>query len=198
MPDPEPRDSRSLSPAVPAPVPIAAARERAIGRLKECYARDDLSMEEYEGRVTAVYDAATVEALAALTVDLPDVGTAPSPARAAPFRIAAVLSNFERAMSVVVPAELEIRAWLGNVEIDLRGARFSPGVTEIALDNFMGNIEIQLPAGTQVENFGTSFLSNFECQEPRGSPHALASATPAAIVRFTGRTVLGNVTVVVG
>jgi hypothetical protein len=85
----------------------------------------------------------------ALVADLPAVAADPATGVSAPVttrRIAAVLGNVEQSNSGVIPSRLELRAVAGNLELDLTGARFAPGVTEISIRAFMGNVEIQLPA----------------------------------------------------
>ena len=175
----------------PLPPTLEAARERAIARLTESFARDALSMELFEQRVAAAYDAGTVAALDALVADLP----AASPAVAAPpLRIEAFLSNVEREAILALPLRVHVRALLGNVVLDFSDAQLETGVTEISLRNLLGNIEIRLPAHVRVENQAHILLGNFECRQQRGATGAVPAET---VVRFTGRVTLGSVTVTV-
>lgn len=173
--------------SLPAP-PLAAARERMIARLSGSFARDELTLEEYEHRLTLVYDAPSVDALAAIGADLPDASTAVVPQAAAPGRIVALLSSVVRGGQGEVPRQLSIRSWLGNVEMDLSGSTFVDGVTEIRLDVVLGNVEIDLPPDVRVADESSTILASFENR--RGS-----GAEGGPMVRFTGNVVLGNVEV---
>ena len=187
---PEPADPRPMGQTpLPAPAPVAAAREAAIARLTESFARDELSVAEFEGRVAHAYEASSMEALAALTTDLP----AQAASALAPLKIRTALGNLERGGPIALPAHVEIRAFLGNVQLDWRAAQLHPGVTEIEVHNFLGNIEILLPAGVRVEGQPHGFMDNFECRDAQGAP-----GPPGPVVRFTGRTLLGSVAVRLG
>ena len=172
------------------------ARDAAIERLSSAYARDLLPVEEFERRVALVYRASTTEALEGMTADLPAEAPVPaeagSTAPAAPpgERITATFSSVERSGHAVIPAHLEIRTVLGNIELDLRNAAFEPGVTHIEVFNFLGNIEVKLPPDVAVENRGGAFLGSFAA---RAMAAAEGTAPPSSTVRITGRAVLGNV-----
>src|SRR5437763_16828741 len=109
-------------------------RERVVAQLSDCFAHDLLPVEEFEFRVDAAYRVATREQLDALVADLPtsgfsDLPDAPAMAR----RISATLSNVEQSSNGLVPSTLEVRSTLGNVQLDLTRARFTPGVTAIVI-----------------------------------------------------------------
>ena len=177
----------------PTPLAVAEAREETVARLTESFALDELSLAQFEGRVANAYDATSLEALAALTGDLPrHAGSASMPALP-PLRLDAKLSNLVRGGQVALPKRIEIRAFLGNVELDWRAAEIQPGVTEVDVHNFLGNVEIRLPAYVQVEHQGSAFMGSFECRQPQARP--ASARAPQTIVRFTGRTFLGAVTV---
>lgn len=172
-------------------------REAAITRLSAAFARDILPLDEFERRTAEVYRVTTLAKLDELLGDLPTPDAARASARRVPAglevmppRITTVLANLERGGQVVVPSRLEVRAVLGNVELDLRDAEFDGGVTEISVDAILGNVEIALPDRVEVENHGSAFLGSFSARRRRGSRRAEA---PAATVRITGRAVLGNV-----
>jgi hypothetical protein len=178
------------------PAIAAAERERLIEQLAEAFAHDVIPLEEFERRVELAYRAPSQTELMALAADLPAVVAdqptgvnAPATAR----RIAVVLGNVEQSNSGIIPTRLELRAVAGNLELDLTGARLAPGVTEISIRAFMGNVQIQLPAGAEVENLGTGFLGSFECHGLPGQ--GARSPGHTGVVRLTGRAVLSSVEV---
>jgi hypothetical protein len=110
--------------------------------------------------------------------------------------VGVVLGSIVRDMHAV-PRVLDVRTVLGNVELDLTHASFAPGVTEIALHAFMGNIEIQLPAHVGVEDHVSAVLGSFEYRRhPRATSWA-ESHHVASVVRFTGRVTMSSAEVVI-
>ncbi len=179
-----------------APPVSPAAREKVIALLTELYAHDHLTLDEFERRAAAAYAARSQADLAALTADL---GDAPVPATRASLpsmNIGVVLGNIVRDMHAV-PRRLEVRTVLGNIELDLTRATFAPGVTEISLRAFMGNIEIQLPPHVGVEDHVSAVLGSFEYRRhPRASSWVEGSRV-ACVVRFTGRVTMSSAEVVI-
>jgi hypothetical protein len=176
-------------------VPLGAERERVIARLSEAFAQDQLEVEEFERRVSLAYEARATAALVRLTRDLPAAAAPPALRDEPPAQIASVLSSVVRRGPSVVPRRLELRSWAGNLELDLREAAFSSGVTEIAVDVVLGNVELRLPHGVEVENTTRAILASFEARHPGRPQGAPPLVSPRAVLRFTGRVVLGNVTV---
>jgi hypothetical protein len=183
-------------------------RDRAIARLSEHFAADQITVDELERRLDLVYQAKSAAELASLTADLPAPLVAPTSARTASAavagssmsrapaggairRIRTFLGNIERSGAIDVPAYLEVRSVLGNIELDFRDATFGP-YTEIAVRAVLGNVEITLPEGVRVENDGDGVLGSFECHT---TPGARPLTGTAPVVRLTGRTILGNVEV---
>ena len=173
------------------------ARDIAVAQLSEAFANDLITLDELERRIASAYAASGTAELATLTRDLP---LAPVPGTAAgqhvsfpdaPQRVSAVFGSVERSGFVDVPRRLELRVFAGNIELDLSRARFAPGVTEVVIRSFMGNVELMLPPNVLLENYGESFLSSFENQGA-----GLDDAGPgASIVRITGRVVMSSVEV---
>jgi hypothetical protein len=169
-------------------------RDFVVHQLSEHFAADRISVEELERRLDLVYNAASPQALAAITADLPPIVHLPTArvGRGAPFqRIKALLSNVERGGLMDVPSRLDIRATLGNVELDLRDASFGP-FTEISIRSVLGNVEITLPLGVRIENDGEGILGSFGSHV---APGTMPMVGTAPIVRLTGRCILGNVEV---
>lgn len=176
-------------------------REVVVRQLSEQFAADRLTMDELERRLDLVYKATTPAELAVLTADLPAFPSSLSPS-ALPAggralgvhavmstRVRALLGNVERGGLMEIPSRLEIRATLGNVELDLRDAHFG-AVTEISIRSLLGNVEIVLPSGVRVENDGRAILGSFTSDVATG---AMPMVGTSPIIRFTGRALLGNV-----
>jgi Domain of unknown function (DUF1707)/Cell wall-active antibiotics response 4TMS YvqF len=183
------------APALTPPV-SPAARERVIALLTERYAQDHLSLDEFERRAAAAYAARTPDKLAALTADLGDAGVPATRASLPAQNVGVVLGSIVRGMHAV-PRVLDVRTVLGNVELDLTHASFAPGVTEISLHAFMGNIEIQLPPHVGVEDHVSAVLGSFEYRRhPRATSWA-ESHHVTCVVRFTGRVTMSSAEVVI-
>ncbi len=179
-----------------------AERERVVEALSTHFANDDLSMEEFEDRLERAYKAASTPQLATLLADLPALDASDAAARAptllappgdVPARgvMMAVLSGTERKGSWLVPRHLKVVAVLGGVELDLREARFAPGVTEIDVTAIVGGVEIIVPPGVRVESFGAAFLGGF--QSRAGDATALTPYNP--VIRLSGIAIVGGVDV---
>lgn len=152
------------------------------------FADDCLSLDEYERRVAAAYQARTLNELDALVTDL-DRSTSLS-ATPEYARIVTVLSNNERNGAMPVPHRLDIVCMLGNVELDISGATFAPGLTEIDISATLGNVELTVPLGVRVESSGNAFLGNFDCKVPNIIGYA---GETERVIRITGRAVLSSV-----
>jgi hypothetical protein len=186
--------------------PTADDRERVAMFLSERFADDTLTLEQFEDRVAAVYRVATRRELDALSADLvaPESPRSPAALRRAAVAVAdtvpahgrrfAVLSNLEQHNIAVAPRVLDVSTLLGNVELDLSGAKFGAGETEIHVNAIFGHIGIKLPSGAAVEQRGSGFLSSFECQP---SPFASARRLGPKVV-ITGLAVFGAVEIVFG
>jgi hypothetical protein len=178
------------------PMVSPAAREQAIAVLTERFANDHLTLEEFERRTAAAYSATTPSGLAELTADL-GVTAVPGTRSSLPtMNIGVVLGSVVRQMDRV-PRQLEVRTVLGNVELDLTQAIFPPGVTEISLHAFMGNIEIQLPKQVGVEDHVSTVLGSFEYRRHPRAASWVESSGIASVVRFTGKVTMAAAEVVI-
>lgn len=189
--------------------PLASAREEAIEFLSECFARDVLTVEDFERRAELALGARTMAELGAAIADIETggpvaaAGQNPSLARLrratadlpasrirATDRAIAVLGETKRA-GVWIPArQTTAVAVLGSSVIDLREARFGPGETAVSALAVMGSVEIIVPPGLYVECAGSAVLGSFEEQRQ-------AVATPfgagAPFLRVDGCALLGSV-----
>lgn len=62
-----------------------------------------------------------------------------------------ILGSTERRGAWPVPRHLDVRVLLGSAELDLRHARFAPGLTIIDVDVTLGSVEIIVPPDLAVE-----------------------------------------------
>ena len=178
------------------PTVSPAARERVIALLTERYAQDNLTLDEFERRAEAAYAARSPNELAALTADL-SAGEVPVARASLPAgSVGVVLGSIVRDMHAV-PRALDVRTVLGNVELDLTRASFAPGVTEISLHAFMGNIEIQLPPHVGVEDHVSAVLGSFEYRRHPRASSWVESSKITSVVRFTGRVTMSSAEVVI-
>lgn len=204
-------------PKSPAPLgPSAPQREQIIDRLTRSFAEDALTMDEFERRAELVYGAASMTELQALVADLPapvesgavTTGGKQTGSMVTGDRISTLLGSTERRMPAHIPRHLTIRTMLGNTELDFRNSKFEPGITEVHVKCFMGNVEISVPDGVRVELLCSSVLANVgtdgsdaiddSVENLLENPIGTAVATPASatsVLRVTGRAILANVEV---
>lgn len=184
------------------PVPLAAARERAIELLSEHFANDRLTMDELDHRLERAYAATSVAELNALTSDLPDERPAMAPTQAVTRsadldragesgRIVAILSETKRGGLWSVPADVRVTAAMSNLTLDLRSARLSAGITDLNLNAVMASVQIILPPGVRVVESVRAFMASVTDD----SYSALASDPSIPIIRLTGRAVMAEVKV---
>jgi hypothetical protein len=196
----------------PSRVALREAREATIEQLSESFARDELSLEEFESRLDRAYASAHQDEIRLLVSDLtvaanapraeaeaaaaPGAAIATAPrtashtlARASePKAAIAIFGNVERRGRWALATKSQALAVFGNAVLDLRGAILEPGITEIDVKAVFGNVEIIVPPTLCVECHGASIFGNFEAlerlpTEPDGSP----------TLRVTGKAVFGNV-----
>jgi len=179
-------------------------RESAVGRLTAAFTDDAIPVDEFERRVALVYTVESPAALQEIMSDLPAAASGatnvPAPldrstaiARPPHQRIASVLGNVERSLHGPIPESLEVRSLMSNVELDLRGAEFPPGVTEINVRAIMGNVEVVLPNHVRVEDEARAFLASFSLLGRTRTRDG--EATP--VVRLTGSWIMANVEVAI-
>ncbi len=184
------------------PRQLSAERDRVAQALSLHYAADHLHLDELEDRLERVYRAQSPAQLESLLAGLPmlstdalDAGAAPlmAPPGMVPKRgvVFAIMGGATRKGSWLMPQELKVVAIMGGVEIDLREARFSPGVSEIDVTAFMGGVEILVPRGVRVEVLGAAFMGGFEADA--GDASALDASQP--VLRVTGLAIMAGVEV---
>jgi hypothetical protein len=160
---------------------LAERRDHITEQLASEYARGAFDVEELERRLALVHAATSPAELDALGGNVALV-----PAQ----RVRVVMGSLQRIGPWTVPQELAVRVVLGNAVLDLRDARLSPGVTTIAVDVTMGNVEVIAPFGVRVEVDASAWLGNID---ERTEPWV---TTSAPTVRVIGRVKLGNLELV--
>jgi hypothetical protein len=179
---------------------LSAERDRVAQALSLHFAADHIRVERLEELLDLVYQAQTsaqldslLEGMPLLSPDALDAGVAPimAPPAAVPPRglVFAMMGGAARRGSWLVPRILKVVAVMGGASIDMREARFSPGVTEIDITAFMGGVEIIVPRGVRVEVLGAAFMGGFEASA--GDARALDASQP--VLRITGLAIMAGV-----
>jgi len=198
----------------PSRVLLREARETTIDQLSESFARDELSLEEFELRLDRAYAASACEEIQALVSDLsaakprarieveapqaqsealdPSVLAAPANRSIAhpgqPRAAFAIFGSVERRGRWVLAPKSEALVVFGNAELDLREAIIQAGTTELEVKAIFGNVEIIVPPTICVECHGASIFGNFEGLERMPQQ---PDGTPT--LRISGKAIFGNV-----
>jgi hypothetical protein len=179
------------------PMSLTAARERAVKQLGDAFAADAFEMDELESRLSRVYRAVSiaevediVRDVVAPTADQRPVPVATSADLVAPERIGAFMSTTRRGGRWVVPARLELRAFMSDLTIDLRNATLPSEGCAIIVRAVMANVTILVRPGSPVDVDVDAVLASVEdaarlVRAERGLPH----------VRIGGSAVLSSVEV---
>lgn len=189
--------------------PMASAREETIEVLSECFARDLLTIEDFERRAGLAHGARTMTELGAAIDGIETGGrlaeSTQSPAlarlkRATPDLPASRIRPSDLAFALFgettraghwIPArQTNAVAVMGSAVLDLREAQFGPGETAISAFAVMGSVEIIAPPGLYVECGGSAVMGTFEEQRQ-------VAATPfspdAPLLRVDGFALMGSV-----
>ena len=182
-------------------------RERVIARLSEHFAHDLLDVDEFERRVTVAQTSENSEDIQALLRDLPTDPTLPAapPVPAVVARVTsalagaapdgetlyAIFGGIDRRGTWTVPRRMKIVAMMGGASLDLREARFPPGVVDIEVKAVMGGIQIVVPPGLAVQMHGSAIFGGF--QDVNRAP---ANPDPEApLLRVHGLAMMGGVSI---
>ncbi len=189
--------------------PLASAREETIEVLSECFARDLLTIEDFERRAGLAHGARTMTDLG-VAIEGIETGVAVAAARQHPSlarlqRVTpdlpathirpgdlaiAVFGETKRAGQWIPARRTNAVAVMGSAVLDLREAQFGPGETAISAFAVMGSVEIIAPPGLYVECAGSAVMGTFEEQRQ-------VAATPfspdAPFLRVDGFALMGSV-----
>ncbi len=168
-------------------------RDLVIDRLSSDYAHGRFEVDELEHRLALAHSAQTAVELDALVTDLVPAATA-SVALVPLQKTRVVFGSIERTGPWAVPPRLAASVVCGHLLLDLREARLAPGETTIDVRVLMGNVEVIVPPGVEVEVSASSFLGSAEERVERGE-RVERVASRAARVRIVGHVRLGNLEV---
>lgn len=182
------------------PGALERARDEVLERLGIHYAHDDLTIKELEARLELAFRARSAASLDELVADLPALhrersrdetsySTTEVPIVPARGMLAAIMGGNVRKGSWAVPRHLKIVAIMGGVDLDLRQAVLSPGVTEIEILTVMGGVGIAVPPGVRVETMGIAIMGGFDASA--GDVTSLDPDQP--VIRLSGIAVMGGV-----
>ena len=107
--------------------------------------------------------------------------------------IRARLGSVERRGAWTVPQRLEVRAFWGNAELDLREAVLQPGTTTIDVSVTMANVEIIVPPHIAVDSQLESFAASV-CDRALANPSSAAPDAPR--IQLVGTVRFGNCEVI--
>ena len=180
---------------VPSEYGVPKLRGRILQRLADAYADDNLELAEYERRVRAAEHATSIGQLGALVADFPDARqVAPSEATGPPVAGAAVTVMGERDLDVESVHDLprQVINVMGATRIDLSDV--PPGVYELRVYNVMGDLQVAVPYGTQINRTLWNLLGEVSVRpwkvkrasRPRFSSHR---------VTLAGVSLMGEVTI---
>jgi hypothetical protein len=186
------------------PTPLHSRREATVQVLCDEFAKDHLSLAEFERRLDVAHRATALAELDALTADLraaAPAAAAPSavvpPRSAAPSEIpaqqtlVAVMGGVERRGPWVPARQTQVFALMGGAELDFREARLGAGVTEITIVCVMGGVEIVVPPGLIVDAGGIAVMGGFESMAPTPVP----PNSSAPVLKVNGFVMMGGVEV---
>lgn len=174
---------------------IEAARERTIRVLTDRFADDTLTLDQFEALLDRMYKATTVAELDGLLHDA-QARALRRPTTVQHYaesgvqrRLLSIMSNTERTGRWVMPRQLEVRAVMSSLQLDLREAALPAGVCEIDLMAVMTDVGILVPPGVIVEDLALGIMANVENQAV--DPNVVSADAPR--IRITGTAFMANV-----
>jgi hypothetical protein len=167
-----------------------ADRERAHALLKAACVDGRLTLEEFADRVEQVEEARTHDQLLQVTRDLSIAAARAAPPSSSTTSTTAILSSVERTGRWRIGETNRAFVVMGDCKLDLRHAAISAPVTTIEVRVVMGNLDVTVPEGVEVELEATTVMG------ARTLKWAGAPPSPGGpIVRITGLVVMGALNV---
>ena len=134
-----------------------AERERAVSLLRQHVGSGRLTLEEFSERIDAVYNARTVEELAALSTDLPAASVRAWPTKRL---TAAIFGDVEVTGRWRMPKSKLVFVLFGDVDVDLRGAEIPAGKETLRAFVVFGNVDVYIPQAVEVDVGGLTVLGH--------------------------------------
>ena len=107
--------------------------------------------------------------------------------------VSAIMSHIRRRGEWTLPRFFRVLNVMGHVELDLTDIRIGQGTSEIAIESFLGAVEIHVPGTVRVECNGDGLVGEFTIKG-----HASTSTYPGVpLIRITGSSFMGSVVVTV-
>jgi hypothetical protein len=176
-----------------------ADRELVIAMLHEAASDGRLTMDEHAQRCDRALAARTLGELAGLTSDLALPSDQPIQVYSSR-AVTALFAREHRAGRWVVPPELPVTAFFGDVTLDLREAIFHSPRTTIYATAIGGQVRLIVPPGVAVEMVGRSFLgtrtvSGRQFARPRGgsAPDPASPSGSGAVIEVRTLALGGSV-----
>jgi hypothetical protein len=168
--------------------PSAAERDAATAALRDAFVGGHLTLEEFRDRIGAVLAAENIDELEQATAG---VSTLPVAGEArAVSTVVAFLGHQSRAGRWRLPGRLRLFGVLGDVHLDLGSAICTEETVDISAWAVLGEIDLQVPEGVEVELAGFDLFGSRRLQ--------LAQAPPlpgAPHIRIRTRAAFGDVSV---
>lgn len=182
---------------LPSEYGVPKLRGRILQRLADAYADDNLELAEYERRVRAAEHATSIGQLEALVADFPDARQVASSEASGPPVAgagAAVTVMGERDLDVETVQDLprQVINVMGATRIDLSDV--PPGVYELRVYNVMGELQVAVPYGTQINRTLWNLLGEVSVR-PWKVRRASRSRFSSHRVTLAGVSLMGEVTI---
>lgn len=196
--------STSGQPAAGAAPPTAAIRasdaerEAVVARLNLATGEGRLTLAEYSDRVDRVYASRTRADLDPLLADLPApsglpafgpgassvIPGSPSP----PVAQTTPVGSIKRSGRWRLDGDQELRATVGSIKVDLRGAEIAAPVIDLHLVTWLGSVKVWVPDRVRVVVGGHSTIGSREIEHD-------SVAGDGPLIRLTIDTTVGSVKV---
>jgi hypothetical protein len=168
-----------------------ADRERVVASLRDHLVTGRLTLDEFSERVDAAHAARTIAELDELVGDLPGGAR---PARTSERKTTrwtvAIMGSARRTSRWRVAEHTAAVAVMGDCRLDLRKAEIPSSEIEITAIAVMGDIEVIVPEGVEVELTGVALMGS---KDERVSDVPPLAGTP--LIRVRAFALMGDVTV---
>jgi hypothetical protein len=168
--------------------PSAAERDAAAAALRDAFVGGHLTLEEFRDRVGTVLAAENVDELEQATAGISRGPVAGSVRTVS--TMVAFLGHQSRAGRWRLPGRLRVFGILGDVHLDLGSAVCTEETVDISAWALLGEIELQVPEGVEVELAGFDLFGRRRLQLARARP-----LPGAPHIRIRTRAAFGDVSV---